>query len=162
TSKMLAPGLRVGFIVAPDALVPRIAAAIRGTTWMAAPLMAEIAAEWIDDGTAEQILSRKRKEAAARQRLAARALERFEIQTRPDSYRRGLHVPRPWRSETFAEAARRSGVAVTPAAAFAVARAGVPEAVRVCLGGARDRGELERALHVLAGLLGSAPEAPVA
>ena len=162
TSKVLAPGLRVGFIVAPDALVPRIAAAIRGTTWMAAPLMAEIAAAWIEDGTAESILARKRKEAAARQRLAARVLDRFEVQTHPDSYHLWLHVPRPWRSETFAEAARRSGVAVTPAAAFAVARGGVPEAVRVCLGGARDRGDLERALHVLAGLLAAAPEAPIA
>jgi DNA-binding transcriptional MocR family regulator len=161
TSKVLAPGLRVGFIVAPEALVPRIAAAIRGTTWMAAPLMAEIAARWIEDGTAETILGRKRREAAARQRLAVQALNGAEVRTHPDAYHLWLPLPKPWRSESFVEAARRRGVAVTAAAAFAVGRGAAPDAVRVCLGAARDRGELERGLRVLAGLLAAAPETPV-
>jgi DNA-binding transcriptional MocR family regulator len=158
TSKVLAPGLRVGFIVAPEALLPRIAAAIRGTTWMAAPLMAEITAAWIKDGTAESILKRKRKEAAARQRLAAAVLAGFDHRSNPAAYHLWLHLPRVWHNEAFAEAARRRGVAVTPAGAFAVGRGGVPEAVRICLGAARDRTELDRALRVLAGLLAGSPE----
>src|SRR5204863_4823397 len=149
TSKVLAPGLRVGFIVAPDALVPRIAAAIRGTTWMAAPLMAEIAAEWIKDGTAEAILKRKRKEAAARQRLAAKVLGRFVGRAHPAAYHLWLALPRPWRGDTFADGARRRGVGVTPASAFATGRSAVPDAVRVCLGAARDHDQLERGLRVL-------------
>jgi DNA-binding transcriptional MocR family regulator len=156
TSKVLAPGLRVGFIVAPEALVPRIAAAIRGTTWMAAPLMAEIAARWIADGTAESILRRKRKEAAARQRLAARILP-GDARGHPAAYHVWLGLPRPWRSEAFAEAARQRGVLVTPAPAFAIGRGAVPDAVRVCLGAARDRAALERGLGVLAELLETAP-----
>jgi DNA-binding transcriptional MocR family regulator len=161
TSKVLAPGLRVGFIVAPEALVPRIGAAIRGTTWMAAPLMAEIAALWIEDGTAEAIVARRRKEAAARQRLAVAALAGFEVGTHPAAYHLWLPLPRPWRSETFVEEARRRGVAVSPAAAFATGRGATAEAVRICLGAARDRGLLERALAVLGGLLAAAPEPPV-
>src|SRR5258707_10809036 len=98
TSKVLAPGLRVGFTVAPPALFPRIAAAIRGTTWMAAPLMAEIASRWIQDGTAETILARKRKEAAARYRIARKALERFAIQAHPEAYHLWLALPKPWRA----------------------------------------------------------------
>ena len=148
--------------MAPDGLVPRIAAAIRGTTWMAAPLMAEIVARWIGDGTAETVLGRKRKEAAARQRLAAGILERFEVQSHPAAYHVWLGLPRPWRAEAFAEAARRGGVALTPASAFAVARTAAPEAVRLCLGPPRERGELERALRIVAGLLDTAPEAPAA
>ena len=54
--------------------------------------------------------------------------------------------------------ARRKGVGVTPASAFAVGRAGAPDAVRVCLGAARDRAELERGLRVLADLLAASPE----
>jgi len=157
TSKVLAPGLRIGFIAAPEALVPRIAAAIRGTTWMAAPLMAEIAASWIADGTAESILKRKRKEAAARLRLADRILGRSD-RARPVAYHLWLQLPKPWRSESFAEAARQRGVAVTPAPAFAVGRGVLPDAVRVCLGAARDRAQLERGLRVLALLLAAAPE----
>jgi DNA-binding transcriptional MocR family regulator len=157
TSKVLAPGLRIGFIVAPEPLVARIAAAIRGTTWMAAPLMAEIAARWISDGAADSILRRKRKEAAARQRLAGRILPR-EARGHPAAYHVWLPLPKPWRSEAFAEAARQRGVLVTPAPAFAIGPRPAPDAVRVCLGAARDRAALERGLRVLAELLGEAPE----
>jgi DNA-binding transcriptional MocR family regulator len=162
TAKVLAPGLRVGFIVAPPALGPRIAAGIRGTTWMAAPLMAEIASRWIQDGTAEAILARKRKDAGARYRLAVRALDGFALQGHPDAYHLWLTLPRPWRADSYAEAARRAGVAVTPASAFAVGRAAVPEAVRLCLGAAADKDVLAGALRVVAGLLAAPPEAPEA
>jgi DNA-binding transcriptional MocR family regulator len=162
TSKVLAPGLRVGFTVAPAPLFPRIAAAIRGTTWMAAPLMAEIASRWIRDGTAETVLARKRKEAAARFRVARRALDRFAIQAHPEAYHLWLPLPKPWRAESYVEMARRAGVAVTAASAFAVGRAAAPEAVRLCLGAARDLDELGRAVTRLAALLAGSPEAPVA
>lgn len=158
TSKVLAPGLRVGFIAAPPALVDRIAAAIRGTTWMAAPLMAEIAATWIKDGTAEAILKRKRKEAAARQQVASKVIGRFVARAHPAAYHLWLALPRPWRGDTFADTARRRGVGVTPASAFATGRTAVPDAVRVCLGAARDHDQLERGLRVLAELLAASPE----
>jgi DNA-binding transcriptional MocR family regulator len=158
TSKVLAPGLRVGFVAAPEGLVDRIAAAIRGTTWMAAPLMAEIAAIWIEDGTAEAMLKRKRKEASVRQRLAGEVIGRFIGRAQRSAYHLWLSLPPPWRGEAFAEAARQRGVGVTPASAFAIGRTAVADAVRVCLGAARDRADLERGLRVLAGLLGASPE----
>jgi DNA-binding transcriptional MocR family regulator len=144
--------------VSPPALSPRIAAGIRGTTWMAAPLMAEIAARWIEDGTAEAILARKRKDAGARYRVASKVLGRFAMQAHPDAYHLWLFVPRPWRADAYADAARRAGVAVTPASAFAVGRGAAPEAVRLCLGAAPSQEVLARALGLLAELLTAAPE----
>ena len=73
-----------------------------------------------------------------------------------------LSLPKPWRAESYVEAARRAGVAVTAASAFAVGRAASPEAVRLCLGAARDLDELSRAMGRLAALLAGSPEAPVA
>lgn len=157
TAKSIAPGLRIGFMLAPKALVPRIAAGIRATTWMAAPLMAEIASQWITDGTAEQIVKRKRQETAARQRLAAAVFGRFHVQSHPAAYHLWLHLPEPWRSETFAEEAQRRGVAVAPAQAFLVGRIATPHAVRVCLGAPADRDQLDKGLRILAGILDSAP-----
>jgi DNA-binding transcriptional MocR family regulator len=162
TAKSVAPGLRIGFMLAPGPLVPRIAAGIRATTWMAAPLMAEIVCQWIKDGTAEQIVKRKRQEAAERQRLAAAVLGRFPFQSHEAAYHLWLHLPDPWRSETFAEEARRRGVAVTPAQSFVVGRAATPHAVRVCLGAPADRRQLEKGLRTLAGILEASPHADVA
>ncbi len=159
-AKTVAPGLRVGFIHAPKALLPRIARAIRATTWMAAPLMAEIAASWIKDGTAAAWLKRHRSEAALRQRLAARVLGDAALQSHPLSYYAWLQLPESWRSESFAAEARRGGVAVTPASVFQVGKAGA-EGVRVCLGPARDHAQLETALGVLAALA-RRTEAPAA
>src|SRR5262249_58990543 len=119
---------------APEPLGRRLAAAIRTTTWMAAPLMAEIAALWIKDGTANTIVKSKRKEAAARQKLAVALLGSERVESHPASYHLWLHLPEPWRSETFTAAARQRGVAITPAQAFLVGRAATPDAVRVSLG----------------------------
>ena len=150
TAKTLAPGLRTGFIAAPAPLVPRIAAAIRATTWMAAPLMAEIVARWIQDGTARRLLKRRREEARARQKLAASVLRGLDRQAHPAAHHLWLSLPDPWRSETFAEAARRRGVLVTPAQTFVVGRAAVPHAVRVAMGAVPDRETLGRGLALLA------------
>lgn len=159
TAKTLAPGLRTSFVVAPPPLVARIASGIRATAWMAAPLMAEIVTQWIKDGTARQILKRRRDEARARQKLASVALRDFRMDAHPAAFHLWLQLPDPWRSETFADEARRQGVAVTPSQSFLVGRGSAPHAVRVCLGAARDRAELERGLGLLAGLLARSPEA---
>src|SRR5262249_2438941 len=131
---------------------------IRTTTWMAAPLMAEIASVWIKDGTANAILKSKRKEAAARQKLALGILGAGRVESHPAAYHLWLHLPEPWRSLTFTEAARRAGVAVTPSESFVAGRGGTPDAVRVCLGAARDRPQLETGLRILQSLLATPPE----
>jgi DNA-binding transcriptional MocR family regulator len=162
TAKSVAPGLRIGFMLAPGPMVPRIAAGIRATTWMAAPLMAEIVSQWIRDGTADRIVKRKRQEAAARQRLAESVLGRFASRSNRAAYHLWLPLPDPWRSETFAEEARRRGVAVTAAQTFMVGRVATPHAVRVCLGAPADPQQLEKGLRILAGILEASPHADVA
>ena len=78
--------------------------------------------------------------------MAAVHFASFERDTNPNGNHIWLHLPEPWRSETFAEALRRVGVLVTPAQAFVVGRATAPHAVRVCLAAARDRTELAEGL----------------
>lgn len=158
SGKSLLPGLRIGFILAPPARVARLAASIRTTTWMAAPLMAEVMAIWIRNGTAERIVARQRTEAAARQNLAAQAFAGRRYDAQPHGYHLWLHLPEPWRSETFAEQAARRGVRVTPAQTFLIGRGSPPHAVRVCLGAAPDHAQLERALRVLVDLLEGPPD----
>ena len=150
TSKILAPGLRIGYVLAPPGMVDRLAAGIRATTWAAAPLMAEIATSWIRDGTADAILQDRRREAAARQELARGALQGADFRGHPHGYHVWLQLPDPWRSESFAAQLRREGVAVTPSEAFLVGRESAPHAVRLCLGAVSNRATLERGLRTVA------------
>ena len=161
-SKTLAPGLRVGYILAPRGESARLAAGLRATTWGAAPLTAEIVSAWIHDGTADALLESRRAEAAARQAIAREALGGATYDAHPVGYHLWLHLPDPWRSESFAAQVARRGVAVTPAEAFVVGRGAAPHAVRVCLGAARTREALARGLRVVAETLGGTPDAGMA
>jgi DNA-binding transcriptional MocR family regulator len=162
TSKVLAPGLRIAYMLAPEGAIEPLSAGVRATTWMVPPLMAEIATGWIQGGTADAILGAKRREAAARQALARKILAGFAVRAFPAAYHLWLPLPRPLKSDELTRRLRRRGVAVTPAEVFAVGPGPVPEAVRVCLGAVRTRAELERGLRVIAESLAHPAEAELA
>ena len=155
-SKSLLPALRLGFVRAPEALVPRLEAAIGATVYLASPFLAETTARWLEEGLAERVMRWKREEVAARQKIALRALAGLELRTHEMSPHLWLMLPPAWSTgETVAAAARR-GVLVTPAEAFAVER-DAPHAVRLCLGPPASRAALESALTRLAALLRQSP-----
>ncbi|MCP3914899.1 MAG: PLP-dependent aminotransferase family protein [bacterium] len=161
TSKNIASGLRIGFLVAPDTRAPvveRLAANVAATTWMAAPLMAELACRWIENGAADKMAAQKRAEGAARRELFMRSLELKHLPGAPTCTHVWYRLPEPWRPGDFTRLARSRGVALTPADAFVVGRDPVPNSVRVCLGTPPSREEAARGVRVLAGLTSSTPE----
>jgi DNA-binding transcriptional MocR family regulator len=155
TSKTLAPGLRIAYVKAPGAMVPRLEAGLRATTWAVAPLTAAIASCWIRDGTADALVAARRSEARARQAIVRERLAGADFDAHPEAYYVWLRLPEPWRSDSFVAEARARGVVVTPAEAFTVGRGPVPHAVRLCTGAARTREALERGLAIVAELLPS-------
>ncbi|WP_459854363.1 aminotransferase-like domain-containing protein [Humidesulfovibrio idahonensis] len=156
-SKVLAGGLRVGYVASPAEYVARLALGITGTTWMASPLCGEIAAAWILDGTAEVVMRRKLAEAVRRNEVARRVLAGYDFAALPQGYFIWLKLPEPWRAADFERAAALRGVVVIAGDSFAVGQTPAPAAVRVSLSAARNRDELERGLAVLADLLRDAP-----
>jgi DNA-binding transcriptional MocR family regulator len=158
TSKSIAGGMRIGYLVAPERMIEPLATSLRATVWMAAPLMAEIASEWIRDGTAERLVEQKRSEAAARQSIARAALDGFQFDAHPLSFHLWLHLPEPWRSNEFSAQLRRRGVVVTPAEAFVPGREEPPHAVRVCVGAPRSRAQLEKGLCIIRSVLQQTPD----
>ncbi len=157
-SKSVAPGLRFGIVHAPAAITDRLIGALRSTTWMATPLTAEVAARLIRSGAAAKLADWQREEAIARQAIARRLFGNAEYASHPASFHIWLKLPEPWRREEYTAQARRRGVGVAPADAFAVGRGPVPHAIRIGLSAARDRAQLERALSVLAAILRELPE----
>src|SRR3546814_1719737 len=62
-SKCIAPGLRVGFVVAPPTYRDRMMLAIRATAWMATPAMVEIGCRMIESGRIWRLVEQRRGEA---------------------------------------------------------------------------------------------------
>jgi DNA-binding transcriptional MocR family regulator len=158
TSKSMAPGLRVGYVVAPESRVDRVAGVIRASTWLIAPLLAELASEWIERGDAEAMVAWKREETSARHAAALRILGRWLPDAASPSFHLWLSLPEPWRTEEFVTQARARQVVVSPSEEFVVGREIAPHAVRVCLGATASRGRLEDGLVRLADLLEDGPE----
>jgi len=157
TSKSLAPGLRLGFLVSPPAMVDRLAASLSATTIMAPPLMAEVVSRWIEDGTAERVMEWKRSEIRARQKLAASVLAAFDYRAHPMSPHGWLTLPEPWCVRDFVAQARMRGIALSPAEDFIAARSTSVHAVRICLGPVAERSRLGSALATMAEILERSP-----
>jgi len=156
-SKTLSPGLRVGYVAAPESGVERVVAAVRASSGMNASLNAEIVRRWIEGGAAERILKARRAEAAARIELARKLLDGHRFRLPAGSLVAWIAVPEPWRAAELASAARRRGLSLLPADVFAVDRGQIPHFVRVGLGGAGSREELERSLRLLVELMAAPP-----
>ena len=156
-SKTVAPGLRVGYVAPPADAVERVTDMVRASSVTAGPISAEIASRWIREGTADHVLEGHRREAVARRACVLELLGDWEIDCPAGSLHAWLQLPEPWRSAHFAAEAKRRGVLVAPAEAFAIGRREVPYAVRLGLGPPRDRAELETGLRRLADMLREGP-----
>lgn len=154
-SKCIAPGLRLGFIVGPRAVMGHVAAALRIDCWSINPLTALIGTVLLEENIAERLIERQKGELRQRQTLLSQMLARFDVQTHETSTHAWLHLPEQWRGAAFARTSRQRGVGVLPADAFAIGREPVPHAVRINVAAARSREDLRRGLELLAELLNS-------
>ncbi len=155
-SKSMSPGLRVGYLAIPEGAIDSFALILRSTTWMAAPLTAEIAAEWIADGTGRQLAERHRRQAAQRQQQARALLSDAEFSGHPASFHLWLNLPEPWSADLFSLAAQREGIGVSPAGSFAISRQ-APAAIRLCLSAPRAEADFLSGLERIGNLLKRSP-----
>ncbi len=154
-SKPVAPALRVGYLTAPPNLAAGLLTGIRATGVMVSPLMHEVAARLIEDGTAEENGRLVREQAKARQRIAGRYLGDWDIRRQEASLHLWLKLPETWGREAFTAECLRRGVAVASGELFALGRQGIPHAVRLSVTGPRTESELESGLDVVRALLQS-------
>lgn len=158
-SKCVTPALRIAHVIAPDGeQAEALAAVLRSTVLMAAPLMAALASRWIGDGTVEEVTRAIRAENRRRQTLAADILDGHQMASDPEGHHLWLRLPRPWLAGDFASRAELAGLSVVPSSAFAVAE-GAADSVRVSLGVSPDRDRLEEALIRFSDLLRMPPRA---
>jgi DNA-binding transcriptional MocR family regulator len=123
---------------------------------MATPLTAEIATNWIENGTGLRLVQQHKAEAVARQQMAQDILGDWEIRAHRASYHIWLSLPDPWTPDNFALEARLRNVAVSPAGTFSLTRNSL-SGVRLCLCAPVSRDTLRRGLETLATLLRQRP-----
>lgn len=146
-SKSVATGLRIGFVVAPAALVPAIERVIRATTWNTPGLTAAIATRWLEDGTVDRLETQKREDARQRQSIASEILADFPYVGHPSSYFLWLPLAKDARPDRIATALATKHVAVSTAEPFATTPT-VPHALRLALGSV-PLPDLRNALHTV-------------
>lgn len=154
-AKCVAPGLRLGYLVAPSSSeAARAFAPFQTTsTWFVSPLSAAIAEHWVEDGTAARLLGAVREEAAARQIMAADLLSETTYTAKPEALHLWLDLPPAWTQRGFVEAAAAAGVALRTGDMFALEPETAPNAIRVVVGSPETRPALAGALGTIAALV---------
>lgn len=153
-SKSVAPGLRVGALVAPPPLRLSAQQYLRSISWMAGPLNAGLAARLVRSGAVRQLEVAHATEARAREALA-RQLLGPRIRMGHGAYHLWLELPADSDRHRFAQQLalpreRLPGVGAAAADAFAVNRLSAPNALRLCLGGEAHRSRIAAALERVA------------
>lgn len=134
-SKSLATGLRVGFIAAPEGLIPALERAVRATTWNTPALTVAIACRWIYDGTVDRLEQHKRDDATHRQAFARRVFSGRPYVSHPQSYFIWLPLQEDARADRIAATLAEQHISVSTAEPFAVTSP-TPQALRLALGSA--------------------------
>lgn len=143
-SKVVATGLRIGFITAPRQWIPRLERVIRATTWNTPGLITTLACQWIEDGSVERLEAEKRQDALMRQSLARKIFIDMDYVSHPSGYFLWLPLPCEVRADQVAATLLQQGISVATAAPFATTEQ-VPHALRLALGSV-DYSRLEASL----------------
>ncbi|MCV6576890.1 MAG: PLP-dependent aminotransferase family protein [Cohaesibacter sp.] len=155
-AKCVSPALRIAYLVAPNAeKAAHLISSLRATACMASPLTANLASQWIEDGTAKAIVTAVRQESIHRQKCLQSYLPADRIKTDQYAFHAWLSLPSQWQRGEFITQLRSAGVSVVGSDAFTHHDA--PQAVRLGLGSPDNRADLEASLKIIADLLTREP-----
>ncbi|HMC45371.1 MAG TPA: PLP-dependent aminotransferase family protein [Caballeronia sp.] len=133
-TKSVLTGLRIGYLTMPRRLALRAESVLRVSSWMATSPMAEVAARWIMDGTAQRLVQVQRERLGTRQAMVREVLGRYLLGSHPQALSAWLKVPDYWQADRVTRELRNREIAVTSPDPFLVRGAERPNAVRLCVG----------------------------
>lgn len=157
-SKCVAPGMRIGFVLAPPRLVPDMSSSLRVDCWSIAPLSALVATRLIENGKARDLVVVQREELRARQAILQEWMQGLDVRSGATAPHAWLTLPEHWRNQDFCKVCLENGIAVLPGSAFSLTPENAPNAVRINLSAAPTREQLARALEVIAHLAHTGPD----
>ena len=151
-SKNTIPGLRCGFLAAPDRFAAAVSNRYLAANWIATPVMAEIASRWIVDGTAMELVAWQRMALKRRRAIAEKALGGIPCRMTPGALHAYIPLPAGMHEDVCVERLRKRGISVAAVSSFRIGRGVGEPAIRVALSACSEL-ELTSALTVIAGML---------
>ncbi|MTI12778.1 aminotransferase-like domain-containing protein [Sansalvadorimonas verongulae] len=157
-SKSLAPGLRLGFLQAPEQLLKRLTMTIQNQSWMISPLLTGLACQLIASGAADRALQFIRREMTIRNNAVQEYLGEFGIQTQLGGFHGWLPLPEQWSLGAFMKACENAGVHVKSGELFVPPGYPVPPAVRIAFSAPASLERMTDGLKILRSVLLSFPD----
>ena len=157
-TKCTVSGLRAGYMVGPAHLQSALLSRLLVFSWAATPLVCEIAARWVRDGTAAELAQWQRDRLAERFEIVRAVLGPHGVQGHPGGLHYWLPLPEGWKARDIVRLARDQDIALAPADPFLTQQAPAVDAVRISVGGEPDAVLFRGALERLAALLSTRPE----
>ncbi|MEA5669552.1 PLP-dependent aminotransferase family protein [Stenotrophomonas sp. MH1] len=152
-SKAISPGLRTAFVHCPSAAhAETLARVLRALCLMGQPFGMALASQLLLDGSAQALLEQALAEARERARLADHLLSPY-LRAQVGGLHAWCTMPPPWTDTAFAHAAQLQSLAVSPSSTFSAVDQPLHDGVRLSLGLAPDRRQLESALRRINQLL---------
>lgn len=156
-SKAFSPGLRVGYMVAPPPLIPRLANKMTAVNWMTSPVSLDMANYLLSSGLVDQqvselIIDCRRRESLARQ-ILGRWLADHNTNLDAPLAHFWVRVPDGLEVAEFVRKARAANIVVVGSDAFAMSKSVENHHVRICVMAEPDEQRLRRALERLADIL---------
>lgn len=156
-TKCLMPGLRTGYLTVPTTYMAVARNRLVLTSWMATPLVAEIACRWVRDGTAWDLVRWQRDALDRRHEILHRELAGLPFRTTRHGLHAWLPLPEQWLIEAFVSHAQANGVAIAPSTPFLIDATNPVRAVRIAVS-STEAEELCRGLQIVARLYRGRPE----
>jgi DNA-binding transcriptional MocR family regulator len=155
-AKCLAPGLRIGAMIAPEQFRDRAINAVRATGWMASPIMAEVVSRLIHSGDLLRQVHAKRAAAARRNAIADRVLGNWlSPMSGAPGFHRWLPIPAGRTLIALVAQAAQAGITVAPPGALQQVDRGTL-GIRLCLGHPATDDILQKAFAELRQILETA------
>ncbi len=156
-SKCVMAGLRSGYLIAPESVLPSALNRHLILNWMANPMSAEIAARWIVSGLAKELTDWQRSALVERHQLVATYLSKGCYRGANNGMHVWVDIPKEWNEEEFVAHARLRGVAVAPSKPFIAGKGTHGSSIRISIG-STSYNDLRRGLEIIANLMVSSPE----
>ncbi|STS99291.1 transcriptional regulator, MocR family protein [Klebsiella michiganensis] len=142
----------------PPKLALRTESILRVTSWMASPILAEIASRWVMDGTANHLIEGQKKLISKRQALVRKYFAKYLSGGSPQALSCWINIPEHWQPDHLTAELRKRQVAVSSSSPFSADKTAITHAIRVCIGADCSDAQFEQGLLTIYDLFNQYPQ----